>query len=276
MIWIIEASVFSDNDNGLAAAACAAGHRVLKWDDNWWGSGVQATWQGPRMDNEDLVVFHGSLGNADRIAKTLPWLPGAFCNTERFFCSAWYQYAAPWPLHKMWRVLPASDLVANGHAVFGEIGAHDRCFVRPDSPLKPFSGRVVELSELSLTALDHGFYYEDESLPVVVAPEVQVDREWRLVIADGSVVTGCEYGRERIAHNTDVPKTILDYATRLVELFHSRGSEPEVVYVMDICESDGGLFLLEFNPFSGADLYSCDRQEVVRAVSQIVKGMAND
>jgi len=37
---------------------------------------------------------------------------------------------------------------------------------------------------------------------------------------------------------------------------------------MDVCEADGQLHLLELNPFSGADLYSCDRAAVVSAVSQ--------
>ncbi len=34
-------------------------------------------------------------------------------------------------------------------------------FVRPDSPLEPFSGRVLERGRISLQALDHGFYYDD-------------------------------------------------------------------------------------------------------------------
>lgn len=42
---------------------------------------------------------------------------------------------------------------------------------------------------------------------------------------------------------------------------------PEEVYVLDVCEPDGHLRLLELNPFSGADLYACDRREVVAAVS---------
>jgi hypothetical protein len=33
----------------------------------------------------------------------------------------------------------------------------ERLFVRPDSPLKPFSGRVVERTRLSPESLDHGY-----------------------------------------------------------------------------------------------------------------------
>jgi hypothetical protein len=40
------------------------------------------------------------------------------------------------------------------------------------------------------------------------------------------------------------------------------------VYVLDVCESEGRLHLLDLGPFSGADLYACDREAVVWAVSR--------
>ena len=49
-------------------------------------------------------------------------------------------------------------------------------------------------------------------------------------------------------------------------LSHSSGAD---VYVLDVCESDGRLRLLELNPFSGADLYACDAESVVSAVARI-------
>jgi hypothetical protein len=42
---------------------------------------------------------------------------------------------------------------------------------------------------------------------------------------------------------------------------------PERVYVLDVCEADGRLHLLELNPFSGADLYACRSDDVAAAVS---------
>ena len=37
--------------------------------------------------------------------------------------------------------------------------------------------------------------------------------------------------------------------------------------MLDVCEAEGGLALLELNPFSGADLYACDPGAVVDAVA---------
>ena len=47
---------------------------------------------------------------------------------------------------------------------------------------------------------------------------------------------------------------------------------PEPVFVLDLCEHAGELRLLELNPFSGADLYDCDRARIVAAVGALLGG----
>ena len=42
---------------------------------------------------------------------------------------------------------------------------------------------------------------------------------------------------------------------------------PEPVFVLDLAETPNGLRVVELNPFSGADLYACDPDAVVRAVA---------
>jgi hypothetical protein len=44
---------------------------------------------------------------------------------------------------------------------------------------------------------------------------------------------------------------------------------PEEVYALDLCESEGELWLLELAPFRGADLYACDASAVVEAVGAL-------
>ena len=259
--WLLEAEVFPDSHVAMRDAVLAAHHEAVLWRDDWLRSG---RW--PPL-NDRAVVFHGSLGNADLIARQLPWRPGAFCNTAAFRCSAWYPRAERWLLHRRWTVVPARELVSNTERVLAPFGAPESVFVRPDSPLKPFSGRVLHRDGISL---DHGFYYDDETLPVVVAPVRRVDREWRYVVVHGEVVAGSAYVAERRAASPDTPdgspwRFAADVAHAL--------DAPEAAYVLDVCEADGGLHLLELNPFSGADLYACDRTKVVDAVSQLAASM---
>jgi len=41
--------------------------------------------------------------------------------------------------------------------------------------------------------MDHGFYYDDPEIAVVVAPVQQVQAEWRFVVIGKEVVTGSGY-----------------------------------------------------------------------------------
>lgn len=91
------------------------------------------------------------------------------------------------------------------------------------------------------------------------------DRRCRgYVIVDRRVVAGSAYesdGRSALPDDPGgAPWAFASDVARQLE-------PPEDVYVMDVCEADGRLWLLELNPFSGADLYACRCDDVVAAVS---------
>lgn len=235
-----------------------AGHRIIDWKDDWWTDGLPPNVVG------GSTFFHGSLGNAARIAESLDWSPGSFCNTPAFFCSAWYDASREWLLHTDWRVLHAIDFVRSAAEIATDLGCRDQIFVRPDSPLKPFSGRVLDVGRVSLAALDHGFYFEDESIPVVAAPVRNVAREWRFVVVRSRVIAGSAYDAATRSAIVDLPES---EPWSFAQSVASAVPPPAEAYALDVCESDGTLRLLELNPFGGADLYACDASSVVRAVS---------
>ncbi len=257
--WVLESELMPDVHQRLRAAADAAGQGCTAWDDMRWPDRVK-----PR--GGEFVLFHGSLSIADRVAAAGVWSPGAFCHTAAFHCSAWYEGAAEFLLHRRWVLTTVRDLVERSEAVMAEASASRAAFVRPDSPLKPFSGRVVEAGNVTAAALDHGFYYDDLDLPVVVAPVRAVVREWRYVVANGRVVAGSAYladGRAALPDTPDgAPWTFAAHVAKHID-------PPDPLYVLDICECDGRLWLLELNPFSGADLYACDADAIVGAVAEL-------
>lgn len=252
--WVLEHDVFSDGDEALSAAVQSAGARVLAWKDDWW---ITGRW--PKLLGE-RVVFHGSLANADRIARELPWSPGAFCSSSRFECSAWWPSLAARLVSPTHVITTVAALVSEGPPP--EFG--DRVFVRPDSPLKPFSGRVLGRGDITLAALDHGYYYDDEALPIVVTPAVTIGSEWRFVVVADRVVAGSAYTADGRSAGSAVSTTspAWRYAAEVVAAV----IPPDPVFILDVCEVGGEFRVLEMNPFSGADLYGCDRQAVVDAV----------
>lgn len=258
--WVLESDVFPESHPPLRDAVRSAGHRLIDWDDAWWQDGI------PCAIGDGPIVFHGSLGNAAAIQSRLAWKPGSFCNDTAFYCSQWYEDARDLLLHSDWRVLPLDEFVAKARAVCDDLGCLDRVFVRPDSPLKPFSGRVLDTESITLASLDHGFYFDDETIPIVAAPVRNVGREWRFVVVGSDVVAGSSYDPSTRSATPDVPE---GRAWMFADSVVSRVTSPAEVYIVDVCESDGGIRLLELNPFGGADLYACNASKVVDTVSEV-------
>ncbi|MCP4130174.1 MAG: ATP-grasp domain-containing protein [bacterium] len=257
--WILEREIFSDNHERLETSAIKAGHRVISWDDDWLENNK---W--PEL-NDEYVLFHGSLGNAHKIANDFPWAPGAFCNTRAFLCNYWYNEVKKWLVHKKWVESTVIDFINKPEFYLEQIDAFDSFFVRPNSPLKPFSGRVLQTESLTMKALDHGFYYDDENLPIIITPVVEIGKEWRVVIANGKPVCASSYesvGRVESEH--DCPDEVWKIASDI----SSSITQPDPIYILDVCETGDEFKLLELNPFSGADLYNCNRDSIVAAVSE--------
>lgn len=258
--WVLEKEVYPQSHSLMCNAVLAAQCDLRLWSDDWLIDGLR-----PHLEGK-LVVFHGSLGNASEIRRKFPWTPGAYCSTERFHCSSWYASAGDFLLHHRWRILTMNELVTSPRSVAASLGAGDELFVRPDSPLKPFSGRVVGVNSISFRALDFGFYFDDETTPVVVAPVRSLSREWRFVVVDRTVIAGSPYEASR---RMAVPDSPFGESWIFAEQVAREMPSPEAVYIMDICEADGRFHVVELNPFSGADLYGCDRLAVVKAVSKL-------
>lgn len=253
MHWLLDSDLFTSG-NRFAHAARAAGHGVTRWEDARWHNGAFRELPAP-------TLFRGSLQDADRLAQDGPFSPGAWCNTPAFRCQAWYPAAARWLVHPHWTLTTVAQLVDTPPATA------DQVFVRPDSPLKPFSGRVIATHRITPAHLDHGYYYDDLHLPIIVAPVQMLGHEWRFVACDRTIVAGSAYHPERRQPGGPVHQgPAWDLAAEVAR----RLTPPDPLYIIDIVETPDGLKLLELNPFSGADLYDCPPEPIVAAVARVL------
>lgn len=261
--WLVE-DLGGGTADWLLDAARDAGCPAHRWDDAWWDEpGLAARFADP-------VVFQGSLGNAARIAAHGGWQPGAFCDAAALRFSAWAPGLATALVSRRWVCTTVRELASDPGRIAALLDEPSDLFVRPDSPLKPFSGRVLAVDEISLDALDYDFYYDDLDLPVVAAPAVPVGAEWRFVVVAGRVVAASGYvadGRRPFAE--PVPAAV----GHLAHMVAAQTAAVAPVYVLDLAEVGGEVRVVELNPFSGADLYHCDRAAVVDAVNAVVQAL---
>lgn len=138
-------------------------------------------------------------------------------------------------------------------------------FVRPDSPLKQFAGQIVDRPTAMQLGL--GFYHDDLDLPVIVAPVVDIDHEWRFVVVAGRPVSWCGYVASTRSANDSFSADALALASEVAAAFDA----PDPVYVLDVAETPRGIKLVEANPFSGADLYDCPCEPIVAAIGRLLQ-----
>lgn len=249
LTWIVESGLNEAADR-LATAASNAGYRVIHWTD---GHRV------PVLDSDERAVFLGSL-NACEV------MPGVIGAADALAASVWQPLLGDLGLNP-----PSTSL----YTTVGEVQhldmpwAGERVFVRPVSAMKPFSGRVLDSDSLSPAALDHGFYYDDVDVPILVAQAQQVVEEWRFVAVNRQLVASSGYAADgRTGRVVDVPEG----ATALARVAATRA--PCATVVIDVCRlkgvSEGAspFRVVEYNLFSGSDLYCCDVEAVVSAFDE--------
>ena len=257
MTWIIENDAFPDGDILLPALKDLKKDIIL-WDDNFWNTEEYKSFP------QDFI-FHGSLENLDRLWNKHPYNPALLYSKEFFSYSFTFDTFTNYMLNKEVIFTTISE-VLNNPAILEQLKS-DKIFARPDNPLKEFSGRVIPSKNLTPAHFDYGFYHEDINLPIILAPVKPIEKEYRFICVNQKIVTGCEYiadgrkGGRTIAPEEKEPA--FDFAQKIAD---ENNSFFITAYVIDVCISNGSLYLVEMNPFSGADLYNCDAKKIIVAI----------
>lgn len=207
---------------------------------------------------DDCVIFYGDIDFVRQVRIKAPFIPGAWCNFENMKCSTYFAHLGGHLLNKQYFMLPVGDLLRRWDDLVGHTTGNS-WFIRPNSGAKPFTGYVVKPGERH--KIESLIATIGPEVLVVVAPEKQIDAEWRFVICNGKVVTGCRYLPDE---SVFFPRSSL----RLAQAIASCKWQPDIGYTVDIAESSGKMYLLEINSFSCAGLYMCDLESIIRELSQ--------
>ena len=263
--WLIEAGVYNDEADPLLAeirrqgmAAEVVPYPALK-------KGAAPIVAGGRaLAPDDCVLGYGTYPFAQQILLHHRWTPGAWCSAENLDCAVYYPHFGRFLLNQSHTILPGVEAIKQADRLFAEFGREDRVFARPTSAHKLFVGRCID-RETFATALAPT-RYDPASQVVITAPQT-IGREWRLVVAGERVVAGSQYavaGEKEIVG--ECPAEVVSFAESMLAEVPWR---PDPAFMLDVCESDGRLWLVELNSFSGSWLYRCDLPAVVSATRSV-------
>ena len=133
---------------------------------------------------------------------------------------------------------------------------------------KEFTGGIWSFSQLRRwnsglikTDLDDG---QLAAIPIIVGEPWGIAKEWRLFMVDGRVSSASQYKiRGSLRMDANVPSEVLEFGARMAEVF-----SPHRIFVMDICESAGNLYVLELGCVNSAGLYAADVRKIVFDISE--------
>ena len=263
-MWLIEAGVYGAEAEPLRAeirrqgmAADFVPHHGLRKDSDVFVDGRPL---GP----DDCVIGYGTYPFVRQIQSYRRWQPGAWCTTENLDCITYYAYVGKFLLNQNYAIMPGVEAIRQSDWLFSAFGRDDEVFVRPTGCHKLFVGRCVTKDSFA-SALAPSRY--DPTTLVVIAAPRPIDREWRLIVSGDRVLGASQYAVEGTrAIATGCPVEIRQFAASMLSEVRWR---PDPIFMLDICESDGRLWLVELNSFSSSWMYQCDLAEVVAEASEI-------
>jgi len=265
--WLLESHVFGLL-NPFIKEIKAQGHRLKIWSKPQYH---RKQWSELFNDNE-CVVYYGSINLAKEIKEANKWVPGAQTNSDNWDCSQYYPVFGDLLFNKEYIMLPVGDLRRRKDELYDWVSSN-KLFIKPNKGGKVFIGKCVTKNDFDshLDLLKIKYEVPDDEICIVAKPQ-SVDKEWRFLIVDGKVVTGSqyrEYGKDVQENVESSPSqggiwNFAEYVTLSKDI-----SKFDRAWTLDICESNGILHVLEIGGFSSAGLYKMDVAKIVSSVSRV-------
>jgi ATP-grasp domain, R2K clade family 3 len=223
--WLIERDIFDADEQFVEALS----------RQNYTYKNVKYLDFDPRRSDRyfpdhECVLFRGTLNLGRNVLRT-SWIPGAYMDERNLRCTTYYTY-------------------------FGAHLLNNQYFIRPDSNMKTFRAGVFDLQQLNTMAALGSELGRDATTLVLVSGKRSITREWRFFIYKNEIITGSLYlvGEERIDEQIK-GGYLVDYLNNVLQQVNWY---PDLLYSIDVCESNGELYILELGSYSCAGEYGAD------------------
>lgn len=221
---------------------------------------------GPEVLPDGPVVLYGSHEFVKRINPDGRYQPGHLGVNERTR-STQYMSNLPldWFLNRDAKFITWAMFKHRAIEIFDEHQT-DLLFIRPDSGYKTFAGQRVQRSLLDddISTLEQISGVMSDTL-IMVNPGIEIQGEFRFVVADKNVIAGSEYRWDgKLDVRRDWPQDCWDLAQQVAQ----HEWQVDISYTCDVALTSKGPRIVELNGFSCAGLYACDLGKVVDGVSR--------
>lgn len=249
-------------ESDLSQAVKDAGHNLINTQ--------YACWEHPdyaKVVGGSTVIYHGSIQFCNDFIRNTTVKLYQDVSVKNYECTSYYPKYGRELLNGHYVMMPFGDLARKKEWLFHLFSVDNCIFLRPNSGLKQFTGTIIKYESFEKD-LDYLRFYEheDDLLTIVSGPEL-IKWEARMIVVDGKVITGSYYRINRLHQEKLADERLIKSTQKLIDdvKWH-----PDDIYVIDVCETNEELKVVEVGAFSYAGLYKCDRNEIVKSISEFV------
>jgi len=205
------------------------------------------------------TVIYGSTGFTTLAYNSGCWNPGVFYSPTEFRYSRY--------LEKYGNKLLNSNPIFLTPREICSFNNKGSVFVRPNNDLKGIAGKVWDwdmLKQWCRRLINNEDIVFDTDQELVLSRPISIDKEWRVFIVDGSIVSGSLYRKNGISASGSIPSSVREFVLSAIDW------TPSSVFVLDIALASGSLRIVEANSFNSSGFYSSDIGAIVKAVTDYV------
>jgi len=214
---------------------------------------------------DECVVFFGTLQLASIVRRKAKWIPGVYYNVESYNCDHYYPHFGDLLLNCDYIMLPFGELIRRKEFLYEHLGEDRSIFLRPNRGDKIFTGSLIHKEHFEKDVSCFGYNQINPHELIIAARPINLAKEWRFICVEGKIITGSAYKENNIVGSEyGYSEEAFDLATKATGMYN-----PDIVWVIDIGLTKGGRYaIVEVGCFSCAGLYKCNREVIVREVSQ--------
>ena len=217
--------------------------------------------------DDEIVIFYGSLNSSKQIQRKKQWIPGSVCNSKNLCCLTYYSHWGKYLFNKNYIMLPLSEVGRRREEIYDQFGVDGCIFMRPNSGSKTFCGSVYSIESLDseLKIIDNYSGLPLDEILVIISSPKFINREWRVVVSSkyGAVASSMYKKNGEIYSEEGSPQEVIEIANKIA----MDEWQPDRMYVVDICESNGDFHFLEVNSFSCSGFYKCNPKPIIEIAS---------
>jgi hypothetical protein len=220
---------------------------------------------------EAPVFFQGSINLAKQFQDERPeWKPGVIATWNKFSCLNYYDNVKEYLFNKDFDVIKTGDLLNEKWNIYRKYGQDATIWLRPDSGEKPFTARILELEDFD------NFYnkwIKDYTGPddfIIVSSPKKINGEWRYICSNNEILGVSSYSYQgNNIYIASAPTKATELCNKILDHLNKNQRFPDPFFALDICETpDGEHFLMEFNAVSTCGLYKCNKEKIVKSISE--------